>query len=131
MRTLVLAMVAAMVAAPVMAKDLGNGLSLNTEAKAFHKVDGETNHVTVEPELRWTQNALSIWAETPITVYESDHTSGSDFAVTNIFDDGQTPLLEFGADYMINDSTKLYGETSYDFNTDARGEVEIGLSFNF
>jgi dihydrofolate reductase len=47
MRTIVLAMVAAMATAPVMAADLGNGLELNTEAKAFHKVDATTNHVTM------------------------------------------------------------------------------------
>lgn len=133
MRTLVLAMVAAMATAPVMAADLGNGLSLNTELKAFHKVDAETNHVTIEPELRWTPAAgpLALWAEAPITVYETNHTSGSDFALSNILEDGQTPLLEMGVDYSVSSAMTLYGETSYDFNTEARGEIEIGVSFNF
>ena len=133
MRTIVLAMVAAMATAPVMAADLGNGLELNTEAKAFHKVDATTNHVTIEPELRWTPAAgpLAIWVEAPITVYETNHASGDDLALMNILEDGQTPLLEMGVDYSVSDAMTVYGETSYNFNTEARGEIEVGVSFNF
>ena len=115
------------------AADLGNGLSLNTEAKAFHKVDAETNHITVEPELRWANGGpLSLWVESPITVYETNHASGDNIAVLNILDDGNYPILELGADYALSGSSKAYVETTYDFNgVDDRGEITVGVSFNF
>ena len=133
MRTIVLAIVAAMATAPVMAADLGNGLSLNTELKAFHKVDADTNPVTIVPEVRFTpaSGPLSIWGEVPLTVYETNHASGDDFAITNIWEDGNKPTLELGVDYTINTNTVAYAETSYGFDEKERGEIEVGVSFNF
>ena len=133
MRKLLIVLTALMAAGTAHAADLGNGLSLNTEAKAFHKVDAETNHITVEPELRWTSaGPLSLWAESPITVYETDHASGDDLALMNILEDGQYPILELGADYALSDTSKAYVETSMDFNgANDRGEITVGVSFNF
>ena len=133
MRKLLIVLTALMAAGTAHAADLGNGLSLNTEVKAFHKVDAETNHITMEPEIRWTGNGpLSLWAETPITIYETDHASGDDIALMNVFEDGQYPILELGADYALSDSSKAYVETSMDFNGDNdRGEITVGVSFNF
>lgn len=132
MRTFVLALVAAMAATSAMALDTGiPGLALNTEAKAFRLMDAETNNVTVEPELRYTTGAVSLYTSSLVTVYETGHASGDDFAVMNIWEDGYKPTLEFGAEYSINESAMVYGETSWDFNTEDRGEIEVGVSFNF
>jgi hypothetical protein len=132
MRTFVLALVAAMAATTASAMDLPvPGLELNTEAKAFRQIDAETNHVTVEPELRYTAGAVSVYTSSLVTVYETDHASGDDFAVMNIWEDGYKPTLDFGAEYSINESAMVYGETSWDFNTEDRGEIEVGISFNF
>jgi predicted porin len=133
MRKLLIVLTALMAAGTAHAADLGNGLSLNTEAKAFHKVDAETNHITVEPELRWTSGGpLSLWVESPITVYETNHASGDNIAILNVLDDGNYPMLELGADYALSDSSKAYVETTYDFNgVDDRGEITVGVSFNF
>ena len=132
MRTFVLAMVAAMAATTATAMDLPvAGLELNTEVKAFRLVDAETNNVTVEPELRFTTGAVSVFTSSVVTVYETDHASGDDFAVMNIWEDGYKPELEFGAEYSINANTVVYGESSWDFNTEDRGEIEVGVSFNF
>ncbi len=111
-----------------------SGLTLNTEMKAFHKVDAETSHITIEPELRFTpsQGPLSLWAETPITIYETNHASGDNLAVVNMLEDGNYPVLELGLDYTLHAGSKAYAETTYDFNGDnARGEIEIGVSFTF
>ena len=132
MRTFVLAMVAAMATATTAsAMELGNGLSLNTEAKAFRMVDAETNHVTVEPELRYTAGAVSLFTSSVVTVYETDHASGDDIAIMNIWEDGYKPTLDFGAEYSINPNTVVYGESSWDFNAEDRGDIEVGISFNF
>ena len=124
----------AILSTSAMAQDLGSNLALNTELKAFHKVDAETNHITIEPEVRWTPSAgpLSIWAETPITIFETDNTSGDDLAVMNVLEDGQYPVLELGFDYAVNAKSVIYGETTYDFNgTNDRGEIEVGVKVNF
>jgi hypothetical protein len=134
MRTFVLAMVAAMAATSATAMDLPvPGLALNTEVKAFHKVDAETNHITLEPELRFTpaDGSLSLYGSSLITAYETDHASGDDFAIMNIWEDGYKPTLDLGAEYTINANAMVYGETSWDFNAEDRGEIEVGLSFNF
>jgi len=132
MRTFVLAMVAAMAATTATAMDLPvAGLELNTEAKAFRLMDAETNNVTVEPELRFTTGAVSLYTSSLVTVYETGHASGDDFAVMNIWEDGYKPTLDFGAEYSINANTVVYGESSWDFNTEDRSEIEVGVSFNF
>ena len=132
MRTFVLAMVAAMAATTATAMDLPvAGLELNTEAKAFRMIDAETNNVTIEPELRYTTGALSLYTSSLVTVYETDHASGDDFAIMNIWEDGHKPTLDLGAEYSINANTMVYGETSWDFNAEDRGDIEVGVSFNF
>jgi hypothetical protein len=134
MRTFVLAMVAAMATTSASAMDLPvPGLALNTEVKAFRLVDAETNNITVEPELRFTpaDGPLSVYGSSLITAYETGHASGDDFAIMNIWEDGHKPTLDFGAEYSINESAMVYGETSWDFNTEDRGEIEVGISFNF
>ena len=132
MRTIVLAIVAAMAATSATAMDLPvAGLELNTEAKAFRKMDAETNNLTVEPELRYTTGALAFYGSSLITVYETGHASGDDFAITNVLDDGYKPTLDFGVEYDINENMMAYGESSWDFNAEDRGEIEVGLSFNF
>jgi hypothetical protein len=132
MRILATVFAAAMVATSASAMDLPvAGLELNTEVKAFRLVDAETNNVTVEPELRYTTGALSVYGSSLVTVYETDHASGDDFAIMNITDDGYKPTLDLGVEYSINQNTMVYGESSWDFNAEDRGEVEVGLSFNF
>ena len=132
MRTFVLALVAAMAATSATAMDLPlPGLELNTEAKVFRKMDAETNNVTIEPELRYTTGALAFYGSSLITVYETGHASGNDFAITNVLDDGYKPTLDLGVEYTINENMMAYGESSWDFNAEDRGEIEVGLSFNF
>ena len=132
MRTIVLAMVAAMAATSASAMDLPvPGLALNTEVKAFRTIDAETNNVTVEPELRYTTGSLSLYGSSLVTVYETGHASGDDFAIQNVWEDGHKPTIDLGAEYSINANTMVYGETSWDFNAEDRGDIELGISFNF
>jgi hypothetical protein len=109
------------------------GVFLNTEVKAFRKFDAETNHLTVEPELAYefASLPLSLTVSSLLTVYETNHASGDDFAIGNILENGHKPTLDFGFEYEVIPNGQLYGETSWDFNTEDRGEVEVGLSFNF
>jgi hypothetical protein len=109
------------------------GLSLNTEVKAFRLIDAETNNLTIEPELEYQLSFLpvSLTVGSLITVYETNHASGDDFAVKNIWEDGYKPTIDLGVQYQFIENGQLYGETSWDFNTEDRGDIEVGVSFTF
>ena len=131
----VFSIIAAMfVAGTAQAADLAPGVSLDTEVKAFHLVDAETNNVTIEPEINWTPGVdgpLSFSLGTLVTVYATDHASGDDFAIMNVFEDGHRPSIDLGFDYDLSESTTIYGDTSWNMNDEDRGEIEVGVSFNF
>jgi len=133
MRKTVLALVAAMAATPVLAADLPvPGLSLDTEIKAFHKVDAETSHITVEPELRYTHadGPLSVYGSTLVTAYDGA-AADDNFVLFDVLDEGSRPDITLGAEYTINANAMVYGETTWDVDASDRGEIEVGLSFNF
>jgi len=133
MRTFVLTMVAAMAATSATAMDLPvPGLQLNTEAKAFYKADAESTHATVEPELNWqpiVDGPINLTAGALISVYDS--TATDSFTLADTFTDGSYPTLDLGAYYDVTQTVQAYGETSWDFNTEKRGEIEIGVALNF
>ena len=132
-KTLVAIAATAILSTSAMAADLAPGLSLDTEVKAFHKVDAETNHITIEPELKWTPTVdgpLSLTVGSVITAYDSS-TAGDDFVLFDILDDGSHPDIDLGAYYAVNASTTFYGETKWDLNNSDRKEIEVGVSVKF
>jgi len=134
MRKTLIALAAVMAASTAQAVDLAPGVSLDTELKAFHLVDAETNNVTIEPVVNWTPGAdgpLTFSLGTLVTVYATDHASGDDIAIMNVFEDGHRPAIDLGFDYDLSESTTVYGDTSWNLNDEDRGEIEVGVSFNF
>ena len=126
MRTIVLAIVAAMATAPAMAADLGTtGLTLNTEAEAQYKVDAETTTIKLTPEVGYAFYGVDLTAATTLNVY--DNAGG--FTLDDEFD--HLPTLKFGASYMANDALELELGTSYNFETKARDEVTLTATFAF
>lgn len=111
------------------------GLELNTEVKAFRTIDAEKNNVTVEPELRYSPDfllgGLSFTTSSLLTVYETDHASGDDIAIQNIWEDGHKPTIDFGVEYQFMQNATAYAESGWDFNTEGRTDIEVGVSFNF
>jgi len=133
MRTFVLAMVAAMATTPVLAADLPvPGLSLDTEVKAFHKVDAEASFITIEPELRFTpaDGPLSVYGSTLITAFDGS-AADDNIVLFNVLDEGSRPDITLGTEYTLGANAIAYGETSWDVDAQERGEVEIGISFSF
>lgn len=115
------------------AGDLVSGFSVSTEVKSFRLIDAETNNLTVDPELEYQFSFLpvSLTVGSLITVYETNHASGDDFAVMNIWEDGHKPTLDLAVEYQFIENGQLYGETSWDFNAEDRGDIEIGVAFTF
>ncbi len=110
------------------------GLSLDTEVKAWHMVDAETNHITINPEMNWQpapDGALTLSLGTVITAYETDHASGDDFAIINMLDEGQRPDLDLEATYMLGNGGELFANTKWDIDNSERKEINVGVSFNF
>ena len=57
MRKTLTALAVALTATSASAMDLPMpGMSLDTEIKAWHEVDAETNHLTINPEVNYTPN---------------------------------------------------------------------------
>jgi len=133
MRTLVLATVAAMAATSAAAIDLPvAGMTLDTEVKAWHEIDAETNHLTINPEVNWTPNAgaLTLTAGTVITAYET-RTAGDNFILFDALDEGSRPNIDLGAEYDLGNGGELFATTSWDVDAEDRTELKVGVSFNF
>jgi len=118
--------------ATVQAADLAPGVTLDTEIKAWHKVDAETNHITINPEVEWTPNAgpLTLSVGTVITAYDSSLT-GDSFILFDTLEDGSRPNIDFGADYALSDNMTAFGETSWDIDNSDRTEMSIGVKITF
>lgn len=132
MRSLALAIITSMVATSVSALELPvRGLEINTEIKVFHLVEEETSKVTTESELRYTTGRVSAYSSLLNTWYESGHKSGEDFVITKIWEDGNKPTLEFGAEFSANKKITVYGEGTYDLNIEESDDLQVGVKINF
>ena len=129
MRTIVLAMVAAMAATSATAMDLPvPGLALNTDVVAQHKVDAEATTLTLTPELDWqpvVDGPLSLTANTTLNVWDNTNS----FTLDNEFD--HMPTINFGASYMAMENVELELGTSYDLEAKERGEITATATFSF
>ena len=129
MRTIVLALVAAMAATSAMAMDTGiPGLALNTEVVAEYKVDAETSTLVATPELEYTPallSGLAITAGMELSVWDN----ANKFTLDNEFD--VKPEILLGATYALRDDLELEALTSYDFEAAQRGEITVTATFNF
>tara|TARA_B100001109_G_C18695962_1_gene395636 strand:+ start:288 stop:689 length:402 start_codon:yes stop_codon:yes gene_type:complete len=131
-KSILIAGVVLLTSTAAMAVDLTSNLSLNTEVKAFHKVDGESNHITVEPTFDWKPmgEATTFSVGALITGYDSTLT-GDNLVLFDVLDDGSHPDIKLEATHVLRSGLEAYGKTSYDLNTDSRNEVELGISWNF
>ena len=130
MRTIVLAMVAAMAATTAHAVDLTPSLALNTEVVAEYKLDAETTTLTATPELEFTPTfapGAAFTAGMELNIWDNTNK----FTLDNEFD--VKPEILLGATYTpaMAPNMELEAATSYNFETEARGEVTVTATFNF
>ena len=125
MRTIVLALVAAMATTTASAMDLGRGFALNTEVVAEHKVDAATTTLVATPELGYTLGKATVTAGTELSVWDNN----GGFTLTDEFD--ALPTIDFGASYMLRDNLELEALSSYNFDSKERGEITVRATFAF
>jgi hypothetical protein len=126
MRTIVLAIVAAMAATSAMAMDTGiPGLALNTEVVATYKVDAETTTLVATPELEYSYGSAAFTAGMELNVWDN----AGKFTLDNEFD--VKPEILLGATYQLRDDLGLEAATSYNFETESRSEVTLTATFAF
>ena len=133
MRKTLTALAVALTATSASAMDLPMpGMSLDTEIKAWHEVDAETNHLTINPEVNYTPNdgPLTLSVGTVITAYET-RSVGDNFVLFDTLDSGSRPNIDFGVDYDLGNGAELFGETSWDVDNEDRTELKVGVSFSF
>jgi hypothetical protein len=131
MRTTVLAMVAAMAATTASAMDTGiTGLALNTEVVLEHKVDAETTTFVATPELEYSPfflGGVALTAGIELNIWDD----ANKFTLDDEFD--VKPEILLGATYtpVAMQNLDLEAATSYNFETEDRGEVTFTATFNF
>lgn len=105
---------------------IGNNLTFGGELKAERKVDADTSIVTIKPEIEWTPlekteftfgTTLSVWDNTNYMMIDDE------------FD--HLPVIDFGAEYMVNEDFSLEAKTSYDLEAEGRGEITFSATFDF
>lgn len=128
MRILATVFAVAMTATTAQAVELTPNLALNTEVVAEHKVDAETTTLVATPELAYTPGAgLELTAGIELNVWDNTN----NFTLDNEFD--VKPEILLGATFTpeMLDNLELEAATSYNFETEDRGEITLTATFNF
>lgn len=103
--------------------DLGNGLSFGGEVVAERNVDQSDSTIVVTPELTYTRDLLEITLGTDLSVYDNEFVLDTTFQTK--------PTLDLGVSYDLREDLELYGNTSWDLETETRGDLVIGAKFSF
>jgi len=104
------------------AADLGLGLTAGGEAVAEYNVDAENMLVTLEPTIGYTIAPVDVdlTASSLINIYNDEFVFGD-----------VKPTIDFEARKELWNGLDIYGGVSYDLDVEARGDMTVGVSFNF
>jgi outer membrane cobalamin receptor len=97
-----------------------DGVSISNEVNGEYNLDSEVMTLTWTPEAGYTYAGVDFTLGTDIAVYNDEVVLGD-----------VKPTLDFGASYMVNASLEVYGEVSYNLETESRGDVVVGATFSF
>ena len=104
---------------------LGNNLTFGGEVKAERKVDVNTSIVTITPELEWKpQEKLELTVGSTLSVWDNTNY----MMIDDEFD--HLPVLDFGAEFSVNEDFSIEAKSSYDLESDARGEITLTATFD-
>jgi hypothetical protein len=98
------------------------GLHFGATTVAEHKVDAEQTTLVATPEIGYVFAGFDLTADIALSVYDNE------FVADTALDD---PVFNFRLDKMLMENLELYGETSYDWSAEKRGEITIGAEFSF
>jgi hypothetical protein len=105
------------------AVDLGNGLTVGGELDAHWAVDAEALTMTLTPEMGYNAWGNDFTVSTDLDVYKNE-----DVVIGDAFD---SLVVDFKVTRPWMSNIELYGETSWDFDAEKRGEISVGATFSF
>tara|TARA_B100000963_G_scaffold199139_1_gene173349 strand:- start:1881 stop:2267 length:387 start_codon:yes stop_codon:yes gene_type:complete len=105
---------------------ISSNWSLDTEVKATHMVDAETNVLTINPEITYAaMDALDLTVGTTFNLWE-------DVNNTDITDEmDHMPVLELGATYALTEAWEFDASMNYDLEAGERSDIKLVASFSF
>ena len=129
MRTLVLAVVAAMATTAASAADIANNLKLDTDIVTTHLWDKETTAMTINPELIYDTGLAyntKITLGTKLNLRDNTNKIMIDDELDHL------PVFDFGISWKAMDQLELEAVTSYDFEAEGRSEdIKLVATFSF
>jgi len=120
MKTLLATVAATFVATAAFAED---GLSFGGEVKGEANFTTESETITLTPEMTYGISGFDITASTDLTLYNNK------LVISDTLD--TRPTLDLEVSYFLREDTELTLGTSYNFETETRGDVVAGISFKF
>lgn len=129
MRTLVLAVVAAMATTAASAADIANNLKLDTDIVTTHLWDKETTAMTINPELIYDTGLAyntKITLGTKLNLWDNTNKIMIDDELDHL------PVFDFGISWKATDQLELEAVTSYDLDAKDRSEdIKLVATFSF
>ena len=127
MRTLVLAVVAAMATTAASAADIANNLKLDTDIVTTHLWDKETTAMTINPELIYDTGLAyntKITLGTKLNLWDNTNKIMIDDELDHL------PVFDFGISMTPLDDLELELSTAYDFETETRHDNKLTATFS-
>ena len=120
MKTLLATVAATFVATAAFAED---GLSFAGEVKGAAHFTTESETITLTPEMTYGISGFDLTASTDLTLYNDE------FVISDTLD--TRPTLDLEVSYFLREDTELTLGTSYDFETEERGDIIGSVTFSF
>ncbi len=130
MKFAAIAAAALVTATSVSANEIGaTGITWGVESEAAYTINDaagvavEDFGVKITPEIGYTMFGVGLTADMDIAVYNNE-----EFQLSNAFDN---PKVNLGASYEVFGGIELFGETTWDFDTDDNVSTKVGATFAF
>lgn len=120
MKTLLATVAATFVATAAFAED---GLSFGGEVVGEANFTTEAETITLTPEMVYGISGFDLTASTDLVLYKDE------FVISDTLD--TRPTLDLEVSYFLREDTELSLGTSYDFETEERGDIVGSVTFSF
>jgi len=120
MKTLLTTVAVSFLATAAMAED---GLSFGGTIEGEANFTTEAETITLTPEMTYGISGFDLTASTDLTLYDDE------LVISDTLD--TRPTLDLEVSYFLREDTELSLGTSYDFETEERGDIVGSVTFSF
>ena len=120
MKALLTTVAVSFLATSAMAED---GLSFGGTIEGEANFTTEAETITLTPEMVYGISGFDLTASTDLTLYKDE------VVISDTLD--VLPVIDFEIEYDLNDRTELSLGTSYNLETETRGDIVGKVSFSF